>query len=275
MPPVTTTAKWAAAQRARESRRLDRLFFDPFASALAGEEGRTALEISERVNPRSEDTAAYIAIRVRFLDDLVLRLASEGIRQIVVPAAGMDARAFRLDLAPDTVIYEMDHPELLEEKENILRREGAKPKCRRVTLATDLEHDWAKRLGQAGFSSTQGSIWILEGLLYYLEEEEVGRLLAQISELGVKGSGLGADVVSRSTITSPWMQASLKQMEKRGFAWKFGCDDPEELLALYGWNAVARQLGEDGANFGRWELPVEPRTRTEIPRTFLLEGRKS
>ena len=39
--PVIQTARWATAQRARESERSDRLFFDPLAKALAGEEGRS------------------------------------------------------------------------------------------------------------------------------------------------------------------------------------------------------------------------------------------
>jgi methyltransferase (TIGR00027 family) len=274
MLPVTTTARWAAAQRDRESQRTDRLFHDPFASALAGQVGTTALEVSERMNPRHADTAAYIAIRVKFLDDFVLRLVSQGLRQIVIPAAGMDARAFRLNLPPDTVVYEIDHPEVLGEKEEILNREDAKPRCNRITLATDLQHDWAERLKKEGFSRAEGSIWVIEGLFYYLPEKEVHSLLAQISELAAEGSGLGADIVSLSTLTSPWMQSALKTMEKSGFPWRFGTDDPEKLFVGHGWRSIARQLGEEGANFGRWKIPVVPRTETEIPRTFLVEGRR-
>jgi len=97
MPQVTATARWAAAQRARESQRPDRLFSDPFASHLAGPEGALALELSEKANTRHAETAAYIAIRVKFLDDFAMTLASEGVRQVVIPAAGMDARAFRME----------------------------------------------------------------------------------------------------------------------------------------------------------------------------------
>ena len=88
MPPIIQTARWAAAQRARESERQDRLFFDPLAAALAGEEGRAALQLSEKYNPRHEDTANYICIRIRFFDDVAQDGAGHGIRQIVLPAAG-------------------------------------------------------------------------------------------------------------------------------------------------------------------------------------------
>ena len=60
MPSVIETARWAAAQRARESERPDHLFLDPLARALAGEEGMAALRLSERYNPSHEDTASYI-----------------------------------------------------------------------------------------------------------------------------------------------------------------------------------------------------------------------
>jgi methyltransferase (TIGR00027 family) len=275
MPQITTTARWAAAQRARESQRSDRLFSDPLAFPLAGQEGVTALELSEKVNPRHEETAANIAIRVKFLDDFVMNLVSENIRQVVMPAAGMDARAFRLAWPEGTTLYELDHSELMEVKEAILTQEGAEPRCRRVVLGSDLTQDWTPLLKQAGFSPAEPSIWIAEGLLYYLSEDAVHRLLQQVSELAAKGSGLGADLASQSTLTSPWLQAALSQMEKSGFGWKFGTDNPEQLFGSYGWNAEIRQLGEEGANFGRWKSPVAPRTRREIPRTFLVAARRA
>ena len=66
MPAVVGSARWVAAQRARESQRIDRIFFDPLAPALSGEEGMAALQLSEKCNPRHEETANYIAIRTRF-----------------------------------------------------------------------------------------------------------------------------------------------------------------------------------------------------------------
>jgi methyltransferase (TIGR00027 family) len=198
MPRVTQTARWAAAQRARESQRVDRLFSDPLAAVLTGDEGFKALEISEKLNPRHEDTAAYMAIRVNFLDDFILRLVSEGIRQVVLLGAGMDARAFRLESPGDTTVYELDHAELLGVKEEILKKENARPVCHRVVLATELQSEWAECLMDAGYAAAQPAIWILEGLLYYLREEEVHSVLRQISELAASASGFGADVVSEA-----------------------------------------------------------------------------
>lgn len=275
IPAVAHTSRWTAAQRALESQRTDRLFADPFASALAGPEGAFALEASRKTSPHHDSTANFIAIRVRFLDDLALTLVSEGIRQVVIPAAGMDARAFRLAWPAGTTVYEIDHPDLFELKEQILEREGAVASCRRVIVPSDLREDWKTRLVDSGFRKDERSAWLVEGLLYYLAEETVLDFLGKASDLAKAGSGLGADMASASTLTSSWMQPSLKQMEKNGFPWKFGSDDPEGLLSQYGWDVRARQLGEEGANFGRWTARVYPRSETAFPRTFLINARKT
>ena len=88
---VGSTAHWTAAVRAKESERPDRLFDDPWAAALAGEAGMAWLE------PRTPDSLAPIVLRTRYFDDFLQRITRQsGIRQVVLLAAGLDTRAFRL-----------------------------------------------------------------------------------------------------------------------------------------------------------------------------------
>ena len=249
MPSVIETARWAAAQRARESERPERLFFDPLAAALAGEEGLAALQLSEKYNPRHVDTANYISIRIRFFDDVTLDGAAHGIRQIVLPAAGMDARAYRLPWPDGTTFYELDHAELLAIKEKILERQNVASNCRRTTIGTDLKQDWARLVVDSGFVANKPSIWIIEGLFYYLDEADVHHVLKQVSSLASSGSVLVTDLVSKSLLTSPWMQQALKAMEERGMGWRFGTDDPAALFAQHGWEAEVKQPGEEGAKY--------------------------
>src|SRR5215211_9180816 len=94
MDPVGLTSRWVAAARARESQRLERLFDDPLAAALAGPEGFAWLEELERAHPWGEP-ALYVVVRTRFFDEFLLRATwAAGARQVVLLAAGMDARAF-------------------------------------------------------------------------------------------------------------------------------------------------------------------------------------
>ena len=258
MPSIVETARWAAAQRARESERPERLFLDPLAGILAGEEGRSALQLSERYNPRHEDTANYISIRIRFFDDIAQDSAAQGIRQVVLPAAGMDARAYRLSWPVGTTFYELDHPELLALKQTILEQQSLAPKCRHVTIGTDLKEDWAHLVVDSGFQSKERSIWLIEALFYYLEEPAVHHILEEVSALAVPGSVLATDLASQSMLTSPWTQQFLKAMEEQGFGWRFGSDDPAALFAKHGWEADVKQPGEEGARYNPQRFPNKP-----------------
>jgi len=270
MPSIIDTARWAAAQRARESERPDRLFFDPFARALAGEEGMAALQLSERHNPSHEDTAKYISIRIRCFDDAVKHFAATGIRQVVLLAAGMDARAYRFAWSDGTTLYEVDHSELLAKKEEIQQQEGWAPQCRRVTLGMNLEHDWARSLVEAGFESGERSVWLIEGLFYYLEEPAVNYVLAEASKLASPGSSLLTDLVSHSLLTSPWMQPALKAMEERGMGWRFGTDDPVGLFAGHGWRAEVKDPAEEAVKYDPKRFNASPSGRPAISGSYFV-----
>src|SRR5215469_2336181 len=260
MPSIIETARWAAAQRAKESERSDRLFFDPFAGILAGAEGLAALRLSEQHNPRHEETANYISIRIRFFDDIAQEGAAQGLRQVVMPAAGMDARAYRLPWPDGTSIYEVDHPELFDIKEKLLTGQSLTPKSKRVLIGTDLRQDWARLLVDSGFAPSEPSIWLIEGLFYYLDEPAVNHVLKEVSGLAAPRSLLVTDLVSQSLLTSPWMQQVLKAMEERGMGWRFGTDDPVGLFAVHGWDAVITDPGEEGAKYDSQRFPVRPRS---------------
>jgi O-methyltransferase involved in polyketide biosynthesis len=87
MDSVSLTSRWVAAARARESERLDRLFDDPLAAALAGSEGFAWLDHMERAQPWG-GPALYVVVRTRFFDDFLLHASwGTGARQVVLLAA--------------------------------------------------------------------------------------------------------------------------------------------------------------------------------------------
>jgi methyltransferase (TIGR00027 family) len=94
------TARWTAGVRARESARADHLFEDPWAEVLTGEEG------AEWLAQRPEDSTIPMAIRTRFFDDFLQDVSRRhAIRQVVLMAAGLDTRAFRLDWPDGTCLF--------------------------------------------------------------------------------------------------------------------------------------------------------------------------
>lgn len=92
---------------------------------------------------------------------------------MVILGAGLDSRAFRLDWLPETRVYEIERPEVLQYKDSILKDVPAK--CRHTKIAADLTDDWVDGLLSQGFCTACPSIWLLEGVLMYLPEVIVYR----------------------------------------------------------------------------------------------------
>lgn len=251
---VPFTARMMAAMRARETDRDDRLFNDPFAARLAGEEAFQ--RVDRQLAPRDQ---AYVSVRTRFFDDF---LADSPVRQIVLLASGLDTRAYRFSWAPGVEIYELDHPEVLAYKTDALK--NTKPSCKHHLIAADLTQPWEEKLLSAGYSPTSPSVWLIEGLLMYLVEAQVHHLLESVSNLSSSGSRLGVDLIN------------VKNLEYEAFKgyFQFGTDTPEKLLSRYGWQAEVTQPGEEGANFGRFDEPLPPREVADVMRIFLIKADK-
>jgi methyltransferase (TIGR00027 family) len=271
--PVAQTSRWMAAARARESERPYRLFDDPLAAALAGPEGFAWLDRMESV-PRFGGPALYVVIRTRFFDDFLLYACwGAGVRQVVLLAAGMDARAFRLNWPPDTRLYELDRPEVLAAKDEVLARAGVQPACERRTIGGDLgRSSWSEALSNAGYEAQEPSVWLMEGLLFYMSEVTVRRLLGTTDALAAPRSLLGVDLVNRDLLNSPTTRPLLAAFARHGASGRFGANDPETLLVEHGWVAEATQAGEWGANYGRWPYPVALRRAAGVPRIFFVRA---
>ena len=276
MDPVVLTSRWMAAARARESERPDRLFNDPLAAALAGPEGFAWLD---RMEPaaRLGGQGLYAVVRTRFFDDFLLHASQRtGARQLIILAAGMDARAFRMEWLPGTRLYELDRPEVLATKDAVIARAGAHPTCERRAIEADLERpSWSAALLAAGYEVREPSVWLAEGVFFYMTEAAVRALLGDASVLTSPLSQLGADLVNRDLLTSPVMGPLLWTFSRRGAMGRFGTNDPETLFAEHGWEAEVIQPGEGEANFGRWPYPVAPRRMPGVPRLFLIRAQRA
>jgi len=270
MDLLGATSRWVAAARARESERPDRLFEDPLARVLAGEEGFRLLDEMAKAAGGGGDNG-YLAIRTRFFDEFALQ-ATPAIHQIVIVAAGMDARAFRLDWPAGTTLFEIEREQVLAVKEPILRDAGAVPRCDRRVVAADLAEAWEPALSSAGFSATAPAVFLVEGLTTYLWPEQVETLFRRLSSMAAPGSKLGTDIIGTSFLESPWTKPYLSRLEAEGVGWHFGTDEPEQFLGSFGWDATATMPGEPEANWGRWPYPVSPRNVPGFPKSYLLRA---
>jgi methyltransferase (TIGR00027 family) len=234
---VSATALRVAAVRARESTRPDRLFDDPYAAAFAASPGVAAESVSDEAMRVRQLLALHVVVRTRFYDDYLL---AAGCRQVVLLAAGLDARAFRLPWPADTHVFELDLPEVLAVKDRVLT---ARPACTRTTVAVDLRADWPSALRAAGFEPAEPTAWLIEGLLVYLTAEQATPLLTAVralsaagSRLATEGSGAGQVARTQQTVTT---------------LWHGGLADPPGWLARHGWHTEVHEFADLAATYGR------------------------
>jgi methyltransferase (TIGR00027 family) len=254
---IGRTALGVAMIRALESQRPDRLFDDPYAKVfLAAAPG----VFDEQVRATTDDAgttslgavlAANTALRTRFYDDQLLAAAGAGVRQVVLLAAGLDTRAYRLAWPADLRLYELDLPEMLDFKAATLAGSAAVARCGRVAVPADLREGWAGALLAAGFDRAAPTAWLIEGLLIYLSAEEADRLLTAVTDLSAPGSRLAleyedldTDPVRAAARTAPaWAEYTA--------LWKGGLPDYPSWLRGRGWTPIRHDRGAIAAGYGR------------------------
>ncbi len=168
---VSDTALWVAMYRASESERADALFRDPFARKLAGERGETILKGIRRA--RRWDWPHIV--RTALFDEIIARCVRQGADAVLNLAAGLDARAWRMDLPASLAWYEVDYPDMLAYKRGQLAAE--QPRCVLHWEPADLADASRRSSLVAKVGAAHRRVLVVsEGLLVYLAAESVATL---------------------------------------------------------------------------------------------------
>jgi len=226
---VSDTARWVACFRAQETLRADRVFADPFAERLAGERG---FEIARTLPDGEKHEWAWVA-RTYLFDQFVAREVSKGAELVVNLAAGLDARPYRMEL-PETLQWvEVDFPEVIAYKEDILRDE--KPKCELERFAVDLsnESDRRRLFDDLDMRKRRTAV-VSEGLLIYFAPEEVITLAKDLFDRKNFGSWI-IDLASQGQLRL-MQQTTGKTLSEAGAAFKFGPAEGPNFFGPAGWN---------------------------------------
>jgi methyltransferase (TIGR00027 family) len=203
---VGATALGVAAARAAETESENPLISDPFARVFLAAAGEglwnwfaapdlpaEIVETQPDLVPRMRGMVDYMAARTSFFDQFFLDAARAGVHQVVILAAGLDSRAWRLPWPDGITVYELDQPRVLEFKSSTLREHGAQPTCNLVPVPVDLRHDWPAALRQAGFDPSAPSAWSAEGLLPFLPAAAQELLFERVQALGAAGSRIAVE----------------------------------------------------------------------------------
>jgi methyltransferase (TIGR00027 family) len=217
---VGATALGVAAARAAETARPDPLIRDPFAYLLVSAAGPVWAELAGGASaPYGDDdrgrridqmARSYQAVRTHYFDEYFGAAAATGIRQVVILAAGLDSRAYRLDWPSGTTVFEIDQPKVLAYKAATLDAHEVVPVATRHAVPVDLRDDWPAALIDAGFQPRRATAWLAEGLLPYLPADAQDRLFEMVTALSAAGSRIAVEA----------FQPHRERSDEQRFAWR-------------------------------------------------------
>lgn len=253
---ISDTARWVAFYRAMETERPDAIFKDPYARKLAGERGE---QIVNTLRGGKRQAWAMV-VRTKLLDDILLQIvSSERIDVVMNLAAGLDARPYRLALPAALRWIDVDLPELIDYKRQMLA--GDKPHCQLESVTMDLADVPARReLFVRVNSSAQRIFVITEGLLAYLEESQVAELARDLHRSDHCQYWV-------TDLASPKVKQMMqkhwgKELSAAGAPVKFAPQETEEFFRPYGWESVEfhdfyqASVTFDRPMAGAWMIPI-------------------
>jgi methyltransferase (TIGR00027 family) len=272
---VGATATMVAAGRARATKNelIDDRFAEPLVRAVGVDfftrwaNGEiSAADVDEPGAPWGmQRMTDLLAARTRYFDAFFADAQKDqaaGIRQVVILAAGLDARGYRLSWAPGTTVFEIDQPEVIEFKTATIEALGAEPTAEIRAVPVDLRHDWPAALKAAGFDTEQPAAWAAEGLLGFLPPEAQDRLLDNITALSADGSQLVAEIFINTGCNQHALDSASQRWREKGLdvalddlGFPGERNDAATYLRNHGWQPVSTPLNQLLADNG---LPQQP-----------------
>lgn len=243
---VSRTAALVALYRAIESSRsaTTRLFEDPFAPAFLGWRFRWALHVSRLpvvgaalpwslIDGHWSGPRGTVAVRTRYIDDVLSEALRRGVDQIVILGAGFDSRAYRIRGIEQTRVFEVDHPATQAKKKDVVtRRLGSLPP--HVTLVPiDFTTDTLDTvMPGAGYRREAKTFFICEGVTHYLSAPAVDAVFRYVARSAAFGSQMVFTYLHRGildgSVTFVGADKSLATVRRAGELYTFGFD-PVEL----------------------------------------------
>jgi methyltransferase (TIGR00027 family) len=263
---ISDTAILAAVYRARETERQDALFRDPLAHRLAGSRG---YQIADSIPFSDSNTWAWV-MRTYLFDQFIAEQCQQGVDMVVNLAAGLDTRPYRMALPAALQWIEVDLPDILSYKEEILS--GEKPVCALERIKLDLSEGGARRevFSELGRRSKK-SLIIAEGLVAYFSADQVHGLAADLAAPPAFQRWI-VDLLSPGLLRL--LQKNMgPEFSQGGTALKFGPAEGPGFFAPYGWKPVdVRSPLKAAARFGRLSFFMSLLSR--LPQSDGRQGRR-
>jgi methyltransferase (TIGR00027 family) len=191
------TAAGIAIVRALESEKPagERVCFDPYARRFVGTGLYYVMKLFTAIgyaSRRGPGVWEFLAARDRYIDDYLEASLSEGLQQLVILGAGYDARSYRFDaLKAGVKVFEVDHPATQAVKLKKVTAIFGAPPPHVAYVAVDFDRQsLADRLFACGYDERLKTLFIWQGVTYYLTPQAVDGTLAFVAGHSGPGSSI-------------------------------------------------------------------------------------
>ena len=198
----------------------ERICDDPIAHAMVrgGKAILRAAKVildSELYDRVSGGAVGFVVGRERYVDDVVRAALDEGAEQIVLLGAGFDTRAYRVPGIERTRVFEVDQAATQSLKIQRLERAlGSVPGRVRFVDVDFNEPSLGERLRAAGYDETSRTLFVWQGVTYFLTPEGVDRTLAFVVKCSAPGSSIVFDYLYAETLADPRRGKALRRASR-------------------------------------------------------------
>lgn len=258
----SNTAEEVALIRIVESKKpkSERICYDPLAIRFISSETLKLLHNPEKAQEMKKEkdvlfrgVANSIAARVRYFDDFVLKSLNDSFQQLVILGAGYDTRAYRMEGIEKVKVFEVDHPSTQKVKiEKIKEIFGSTPHNVKYVPVDFETETMTRKLLDSGYDISKKTLFILEGLIYYIPPDAIDDILSFIQKNSGKRSTILFDYVSKVTdfdesCDKKVAKNLLEFMEENKESLKFTLDEGTvaKYLSKRGYSNIKNMTSED------------------------------
>jgi len=239
---ASVTAEIMTVHRATEMLRPqdERVCQDCFAIQFLSQEWVELLKDRQRLMTLANEGAkkfpginGAVVARTRFIDEIVLEYVKEGLVQLVILGAGYDSRAYRIEgIKGNVTVFEMDDPFTQQIKmQKLITILGEKPGYVKYVPIDFIKDDLKICLLKNGYDPKRRTLFIMEGLTFYLPAGTVDRILAFIAEHTGLFSAVVFDYLPPSVINGTSDRTEVKNfrmdLQSYGEYLRFGLESDE------------------------------------------------
>lgn len=247
-----------ASHRADESSKPadERICYDQYAVHFLSPETLALLKdpiklkaFNEQVGPLAQGVGNSMRARTRYFDDFLKKSIHEGLEQLIILGAGYDTRAYRIEGLKNVKVFELDHPNTQNFKiQKIKEIFGSIPD--NVTyIPVDFEIQALNPKLFEKYDSSKKTLFVMEGLIYYLSPKSVDKILSFIAENSGKGSIVLFDYFHQCVVDETCEVGRIfrSYAELVGETLKFGLKEEiiEEFLLKRGFSNIKNVNSED------------------------------